>query len=300
MEKDPSDNDLLAKWLSDELSAEDKNRLEENRELKDLKAVINDIDTWSLRSMDTSSRIEALKPRLVKSKVISIGTWMRLAASVALLVTAFYIGNYFLNSEVIIETGVAEKKEVKLPDGTIINLDARSSLSYSKRNWTDERKVAISGQVFLDVTSGDSFTVNTEKGVISVLGTEFNVFVNEDDFKVDCYEGIVEVQSNGQKVKLIQNQKVVLKDGKLESTKVKEQSPSWIKGFSSYDQAKLSVVMTDLEKYYPVELTLPAKYSDLKYTGRVTHNSLKDALRSVFTTMEIEYVVNTDGKVDFK
>ncbi|MEP1094737.1 MAG: FecR domain-containing protein [Cyclobacteriaceae bacterium] len=294
MSKKNDHTDLLARWLSNDLTKEEKKHFDENPEFNDLKAVVEDIDSWKIPPLDLDAGFSELQSKKEETnstaKMISMTTWFRVAASIALIAVTYVGWDYFLNNEVLIQTTIGEKQEVELPDGSKVNLDVSSSLSYAKRNWLKNREVEIFGQAFLDVKSGGSFVVQTNSGTVSVLGTRFNVNISTDAFEVRCYEGKVLVESGEQNVTLLANEGTELLNSQLNKYLIKEQL-DWMSGFNSYSQAPLSEVVLDLQKYYPIEINLPDRFTDMRFTGRFSHTDEASALRSVFATMEIRYSV---------
>lgn len=301
MSEENNHTDLLARWLNNDLSEEEQKYFHKNAEFDDLKTVVDDIDSWTVTPLDLDRGFSKIKTKNEKSqpeaKVISMAAWFRVAASVALLMVAYAGWDYFLNTEVLIQTSIGEKQEIELPDGSMVTLDASSSLAYVKRDWSENREVEITGQAYLDVESGGSFVLNTSLGTVSVLGTQFNVKVGQVTFDVRCYEGKVEVVAGSQKEILLANEGTKLQDDQLIRYSV-QGDLDWINGITSYAQAPLSQVIVDLQKYYQIEVNLPNQYEGMRFTGQFTHGDVELALRSVFATMEIEYTLS-DGKVVF-
>jgi ferric-dicitrate binding protein FerR (iron transport regulator) len=54
-------------------------------------------------------------------------------------------------------------------------LNAASKLSFNEKKWADQRALTLEGEAFFKVQKGQTFSVNTTAGVITVLGTQFNV-----------------------------------------------------------------------------------------------------------------------------
>ena len=76
---------------------------------------------------------------------------------------------------------------VEFPDGSKAYLNNNSSIEYDKN--FDERLVKQDGEVFFEVTKGESpFTVKTAVGEIQVLGTKFNVKSNKKELEVEVEE----------------------------------------------------------------------------------------------------------------
>ncbi|MDP3452265.1 MAG: FecR domain-containing protein [Bacteroidales bacterium] len=106
-----------------------------------------------------------------------------------LLIPSIYVRSF--------ETSIGERVTVTLPDGSGALLNSQSSISYKPLLWFSQRVVKMSGEIFYTVKSGSSFRVNSSNGVVSVLGTKFNVFSREDNFSVTCYSGMVGVEADG-------------------------------------------------------------------------------------------------------
>jgi ferric-dicitrate binding protein FerR (iron transport regulator) len=180
-----------------------------------------------------------------------------------------------------------------------VHLDAVSNLSYSEKNWNNDRSSNLAGQAYFEVNKGSTFKVNTQLGTVSILGTKFNVLQSNQLFKVDCFEGKVKVQSNNSYQVLKANENAQLEGKKLIKYTNPINKPGWIEGFSQFKETKLSEVILELKKYYKINIDLPENYATLKFTGKVPHNNLKAALQNIFIPMEINYSLNDEGKVVF-
>ncbi len=97
------------------------------------------------------------------------------AASVAI---AAMVGIWFFltSSPVVYSTGVGEQASFSLPDGSVVNLNAQSSLEvhYTKQ----ERTVhLLTGEVLFNVKKRPDrpFLVLTERTKVRAVGTSFNV-----------------------------------------------------------------------------------------------------------------------------
>jgi ferric-dicitrate binding protein FerR (iron transport regulator) len=301
-------DNLIAKWLDNSLSEEQKKELENSGELDELKVVLDEIDTWKVKKFDTENGLAELKKR--KKLVIAppppkkssfSNRWLQIAASILILVSAGYFSwNFFFNQTITIKTQIAENKTIELPSGSIVKLDAASEISYKEKNWNDNRTIHLNGQAFFDVTKGTSFNVITDKGNINVLGTQFNVNASDAVFEVICYEGKVKVAYQNDELILTKGESAVVQENELKETTHISTSPDWTNGYSKYNQTSLPEVITDLKKYYTIKIQLPKKYENLEFTGTLTHKDLDTALQTLFVTMEIKYVIGTDNTVIFE
>ncbi|MEO1049118.1 MAG: FecR domain-containing protein [Bacteroidota bacterium] len=302
MAENPENNELLAKWLTGEITEEELAQLGDQVELDELRVVTDDIATWTPGSFDVDRGLEKLQARNKegeKGKVISLRPWVSIAATISLILVGYLGWNYFFNAQVNISTGIAETKEVTLPDGSLIKLDATSEISYNKRDWNENRVVALKGQAFFDVEKAGSFVVNTDVGTVEVLGTQFNINALNEHFKVQCYEGKVAVKAADQEKILAVGQQTELQNGRLTLVTHESTAPDWIAGFTFYQGAPLPDVIDQLKRYYPINIDLPDQYAGLKFSGKVVHNNQSQALRAIFDTMEIQYSLDQKGNVVF-
>src|SRR6185295_3608953 len=130
----------------------------------------------SLTGIPTKTRIRSKKRYLYYA-----------AASVILVVGTFLLKTYFLNIQPTVslqtkpvqtadyETAIAQKKTIRLPDSTLVVLNAKTSLHIDKGFGSDSRIVTLIGEAFFDVTPDQQkpFIVQTNACKIKVLGTAF-------------------------------------------------------------------------------------------------------------------------------
>lgn len=81
------------------------------------------------------------------------------------------------------ETPYGEKSKVILSDGTIVWLNAGSTLKYSNKFNAAHRKVELNGEGYFEVTkkNGANFIVQTHQYDVIVKGTKFDVSAYTDD-----------------------------------------------------------------------------------------------------------------------
>lgn len=88
-------------------------------------------------------------------------------------------------------------RQITLKDGSQVELNLGSELTY--RNYKDRRQVSLKkGEAFFSVSHDTThpFIVKAAEGKIRVTGTQFNVWMYEDQVKVNLIEGSVLVSSN--------------------------------------------------------------------------------------------------------
>lgn len=144
---------------------------------------------------------EDVKPRFTLKRY-----WMQIAASLLFIIAGgltvlTYMQRQEINTlaeqNVVIRSGDYGKSLVTLPDGTIVHLNAKSSLTYSQDFGRIDRKVELSGEGFFEVKKDTEkkFTVGTGYMDVTVLGTKFNVYAyeNKDLVEMSLVEGSVNI-----------------------------------------------------------------------------------------------------------
>lgn len=198
------------------------------------------------------------------------------------------LGTYFFlspnNTALITPDGAHQSWS--LPDGSQISLNAGSKAEYDSDSWSDDRTIELEGEAFFDVKKGSTFSVQTNSGVVTVLGTEFNVKVREGQFYVYCYEGLVKVQARDTTLMLPAGNGMRLEGGILLQEAVTiGAKPDWINGESSFENTSLSRVLEELSRQFAVSFEYDRGLSTLvasaEFSGSFTHKDLNIALKSV-------------------
>ena len=156
---------------------------------------VSDEHSYAARDrLMTAIRAERKPAKLISMRPRTIW-WASAAVVVGLLILSIY---YFPNvSRVKYETEYAETRNILLPDGSQVTLNARSSLKINK-NWKagETREVWLDGEGFFSVihTSENSkFIVHARDINVEVLGTEFNLQRRRERTKVILHSGKVQL-----------------------------------------------------------------------------------------------------------
>lgn len=98
------------------------------------------------------------------------------------------------------ETGVAELRDVSLPDGSLVQLDAGSAIALDYGE-AERRIVLLSGQAFFQVTRDTLRPFSVQAGDVSVVvtGTSFSVAKTATTIDVAVQTGSVEVLRGGRR-----------------------------------------------------------------------------------------------------
>ncbi len=310
MSNEAEQEKLLARWLSGELSPEEKQQLEAEGGLDDLRFALDDIERWKLPDMDVSRGLEDVmdrafrEPPQKKARQVFFQPLMRIAASLLIVAAAYFVINNLLTSgATTISAGAGETLSHVLPDGSQVELDANSSITYKEGSWDEERSLSMEGRALFTVEKGSSFKVDTESGSVTVLGTIFDVErFGTDLLKVNCYEGRVRVDlsTSNSKELLSAGQGLVSEMNEVTRLTVGTERPDWVRQISQYDNEPLSSVIKDLEQHHGVSIELPARYAGQPFNGELYYGDLDKALDNLSGMFELKYTRTSEGEVIFE
>ncbi|MBI9058293.1 MAG: FecR domain-containing protein [Labilibaculum sp.] len=160
-----------------------------------------------------------------------------------------------------INVPAGKRSTFKLSDGTLVHLNAGTTLKYPTNFIGDKRRVElISGEAYFDVQKDSKpFVLDFGVNKIKVLGTKFNVKAYDEDEKefVTLEEGSIALDNSKNEIKLLPNQQAVInkQDLSLDIGTVDASIYSyWRSGFMNYKEEKLSAILNDLQRQYNIKL----------------------------------------------
>ncbi|WP_421876199.1 FecR family protein [Marinoscillum sp.] len=280
----PNDDTFLARWLNDELSAEERKEFESNPEYASFRKIVAGADSLQRPEFDEA----AIRNRIEQSKhTTGSNMWWYAAAACACLILAVTLA---INWTTTLTSEYGTQLAYDLPDGSSVLLNAKSELRLKKWNWESDRSVRLTGEAYFDVEKGKTFTVVTYLGEVTVLGTEFNVTVAEGFMEVTCYEGSVRVNIGATESILAEGDRVTWLTDRLTQTAVDWKVPDWKTGISSFQSIPLKYVVAELESQYGIEVN-NLQLLDLTqpFTGQFPHDDVKVALSIVFEPLNLAY-----------
>ena len=207
----------------------------------------------------------------------------RVAAVFAVL---FGIGGYYISEQKIIAEATA--MNYKLPDGSNVQIMANSQLTYNKIAWLWQRRLQLNGKASFDVTPGKKFTVCTEAGDVTVLGTKFLVAQQGKNMFVNCEEGSVKVATSVGERTLKAGESVRCDEKKIVTVAQQEKEAEFPEVLGYEDDPLINVV-ADIEHIFKVKIVGHEKCDGLTYDGTVLTKDLKTTLEQVFGSCGITY-----------
>ncbi len=166
-----------------------------------------------------------------------------------------------------LKTPNGKKFQLELSDGTLVYLNAGSSLRYPV-NFLGEgpRKVFLTGEAYFDVIRNESnpFIVNVDELDVKVLGTEFNISAYGEDEHIDVVlvKGAVHLNKKDRlqddAVELSPGQKGSYKQDSMGTITVGEVNTnlytSWMQGNLIFRGVTFNGILKKLERHYNIEI----------------------------------------------
>jgi transmembrane sensor len=295
-----SKEEYIRKWIDGTLTEEEKVAFESSEDFKNLEGLNEAIKSFKAPEYNVESSLNELKSRKEKSgKVVRfplIKSVARVAAVLLLIISGYFF--FYLNINTTVETAVAEKKEIYLPDSSLVNVNALSQLTFKANIWKYKREIQLQGEAFFSVARGAQFDVITSSGTVSVLGTQFNVKNRGEFFEVVCYEGKVQVLSENKSDELLPGESFRVVNGQAEKYETSnESSPGWISNQSNFKSVPYGQVIEELERQYGVIVKTEDLDMEELFTGSFEHDDLKLALRAITTPLNIQYQILSDDQI---
>lgn len=198
-----------------------------------------------------------------------------------------------------ISTPKGGQYQLELPDGSLVWLNATSSIHFPTAFVGKERKIEITGEAYFEIAKNREmpFIVAVNGAEVQVLGTHFNVnaYNDEEDVKTTLLEGSVKfvngdntnILKPGQQSQLAKNGTVkVMNDVNVDDV------VAWKNGLFAFENANIETVMRQLSRWYDVEIEYSGKTDDLFIAEMRRNIKLSDALKALELTGKVKFEIN--------
>ena len=292
--------DLIKKWLDNALTTEEFQAFKQLEDYNELVALDNGLKQFKAEDFNTDLELQRLTNSLEnapKKTTNWLKPLLRIAAILAICFGSYY---YTTTLDTSVETLMAQKETITLPDASTVTINALSSITFNKHSWNDDRALSLEGEGYFKVAKGSKFKVNTPVGTITVLGTEFNVKQRANYFEVTCYEGSVNVEYNANSTVLKPGDSFLVIDGKLiDKALVSNVAPYWINNESRFTSMPFKTIISEFERQYNVTFNVNTINEEQLFTGSFTHNDMDLALKAITLPLNLTYTKN-EGTIILK
>ena len=236
----------------------------------------------------------------VKKETISkpnYNKWLGIAASFILILSVVLL-KLSGSSTITHETGYGEILDLKLKDGSLVTLNANSSLSYKKDN---SRKIWLKGEAYFQVdkkqTTNAKFWVITNDLEVEVYGTVFNVNTKEEKTQVYLEEGNIWLAlKNGDSKKMLPGNFISYssKENKIlveQENILAEEQTSWKNGTLTFNNLSLEDALKKVTETYGYEVIFrdnESKHSLI--TGTVPTTNIDICLQAIKKSVNVEII----------
>lgn len=188
-----------------------------------------------------------------------------------------------------LSTANGETYQVRLPDGSMVWLNAASSITYSANLLQHgKRRVRLDGEAFFEIAKDRSkpFVVESKGQQVEVLGTHFNVnaYANEESTNTVLVEGSVQVTA-GRNQKVLKPGEQALRSGNAIQVSAAniDNIMDWKSGDFYLDRIDFKQAMRKIARWYNVEVVYDADVPEtLESGGWISRsNNLSAVLRSI-------------------
>lgn len=293
-----SKEELIKKWLDNELSAHELLQFQQLEEYDSYMKLSENARLFKAPIFDNKAAYEKLRSNIGKRRsqntiVKKLRPYMSVAA---VLIIGFVMFSIFFSSNITtIDTLAMEHKTVNLPDASEVQLNALSTLVFNKKAWSNNREVVLDGEAFFKVEKGSKFDVKTSSGVVTVVGTQFNVKNRKDYFEVKCFEGKVNVIFNNETLPLPAGETVRILYKNIYKSTTHLNHPTWVDNFSSFESVPLFEVIAEFERQYNLEIKLNSKLdTKVLYSGMFVHDNKEMALKAIAVPFGLNFKIKNN------
>ena len=293
--------DFLAKWISGELSSEEKSAFESTEEGKEMLNILASVDKLSFPAYDVEAELAKLKSAQGKSesKVRSLTPLWKMAVAAVLVVGVSLV--YFLTKPnyQVYETGFGEIEAIVLPDNSVVTLNVNSVLKFNPKTFAENRSLNLEGEAFFEVTKGVNFEVNTDEGKVIVMGTSFNVRQRLESLEVQVYTGVVNVMEGDVDIVLRKGDGVRIEKGFLDKTwaKAVNEKPLWMaENITELEDVPFTEALESLRNSFGISIESDISLTSERFTGSYPGDNVEVAIQIVLSTEGLEYTYDSSSK----
>lgn len=281
----PDTESKIQQWLTDEPFATEKDealseiwkQLGNNKAHKNVYASLKAVNAKIGKSSSRSWFLKYILPRVA-----------------AVVIPLFVIGSMWIIQSLRIEmievvALAGEKKEIRLPDGSTVWLNACSKISYPEKFSDSIRYVTLTGEAYFSVVRNEKkrFEVATKDMTVMVLGTQFNVkaYPNDELVTTTLTSGKVVVQLPDEKYTLRPNQELVYNtaDNSANLQNVSDNSTNWRDGSLIFNNLTMCEIFKELERRFDVQFDYSrGELPTDKYSIKFTNNEKLPQILNVF------------------
>ena len=191
---------------------------------------------------------------------------------------------------ITVVSNLGEKKQLYLPDSTLVTLNAGSRITYPEFFNNKKRNVSMEGEAFFKVTHNPEkpFVVTSGNLKTRVLGTSFNIMSYTDSpvIKISLATGSVRVSKGDTIMATLKPDEQFCYDKKTGTYQKESQYTAndiaWVDNIIKLNDRSLEETIRIVERWFNVKLHVedPKAFTQ-KITGKFTDPSLEETIQSL-------------------
>lgn len=235
--------------------------------------------------------------------------WMvvlKIAVAVSLILAFYFTLRIDPNPKQIVENQIqhiekknisGQKSKIHLSDGTVVWLNAESTLSYTKPFKKELREVELMGEAYFEVAKDVQrpFIVNLQNTKVKVLGTAFNVSSSGEDNKnvISLAEGKILI-THGSVSQILTAGWIAEIDKRTNHLESFEgnvmDNIAWTKDILLFNNASYDEIFERIRRWYGIELHIVGQPDNaMKFNGSFQHEYLENVLENLKIENKIDY-----------
>ncbi len=208
-------------------------------------------------------------------------------------------------SKLIVPKGFTQR--VTLADGSVVTLNAQSTLTYPREFSDSSRVVTLTGEGYFEVAkSSTPFIVKVKDLNVKVYGTSFNINEFNGNIETLLVSGSVGVTNNNESNEIILEPNQMLEyNKKMSESKVLNVNPQsyigWLGGDFDYRSRPLSELLRDLSRWYDIEFATKENIDNIYVSFYSSRNTKPEEIFKLITrSNNLIFINNGEGKYDIK
>jgi transmembrane sensor len=186
-----------------------------------------------------------------------------------------------------LSTPAGRQQKLTLSDGTLVYLNAGSSITFPTTFGSGERSVSVTGEVYFEIQNDANhpFIVKAGHDEIRDLGTRFNVnaYNDEPGIKTTLISGKVQI-----------NNQYVLKPGEQfcegQTKEVDaENAIAWMSGYFHFEHDDITTVMRQVARWYDLKVTYEGHIPTQQFGGDIQRNLMLSEVLEILGGTGIDY-----------
>ncbi|MEQ8882671.1 MAG: FecR domain-containing protein [Cyclobacteriaceae bacterium] len=291
--------ELINKWLLDKLSKDEEASFRKSAEHERVIKIWNGLpEVATPPYIDVERELERFRSTQNSGKntrEIKV-SWHQMLIGIAASITLIAVLGYsFLLVIGDTETIAISESHAQrfLPDSSSVVLNKKSKLTYTTEDWSTHRSVHLEGEAFFEVKEGSAFDVLTADGMVTVVGTAFNVKQRDQFYEVICFSGSVKIETDRHHATLRAGEGFQQINGNAANFTIENKDRAdWLTGKSSFYKTPYRVVLSEIENQYEVFIETKDVNLEKTFSGSFPNNNLKIALEAVTKPSSYHYKIN--------